>query len=170
MVKIQKKSTLISSFEDDIIHWVVEDSISAEQSTRYVTDGTYSYRVVFDDEQETDMHIEFSIEKGSVFDVLEFDVHNPEDQFTGLILYIGESWEYENLLYLPPRTSVHVSIPVTEIETKVKFKDAVTLGFCADNIAYSDEGIGTPLGKKTLYFDNIKLTGEGSVLLQEVEG
>ena len=163
LAKIEKSSILISSFEYDISDWVVEHSILREQSTDHVTDGTYSYKMVFDDEQETDMYIEFSIEEGSVFDRLEFDVYNSEEEFTGLILYIGESWEYEKLLYLPPKTSIRVSIPVSEIERKIKLKDTVTLGFCADNIAYSEQGVETPLGKKTLYFDNVKLIGEGKV-------
>lgn len=139
LVRIQEGSALISSFEEDIAYWVVEHSVSTEQSTEHVTDGTYSYKVVFDDEQETDMYIEFSIEESSVFDALEFDVFNSEDEFTGLILYIGESWEYENLLYLPPKTSIHVRVPVIEIEAKINLQDTVTLGFCADNIAYSDD-------------------------------
>ncbi len=164
LMKIQKSSASISSFEDGIAYWVVESPISTERSTEHVTDGTYSYKVVFDDEQETDMYIEFSIEKGSVFDTLEFDVYNSQDEFTGLNLYIGESWEYENLLYLPPKTSMHISVPTAEIETKIKLQNTVTLGFCVDNIGYDDEGMGTPLGKKTLYFDNVKLIGEGSVL------
>lgn len=168
LTKIEKRSTLISSFEGDIGNWVVEHSISAERSARHVTDGTYSYKTVFDDEQETDMYIELSIEEGSVFDRLEFDVYNSEDEFTDLILYIGESWEYEKLFHLPPKTSMHISIPVTEIETKIKLQDTVTLGFCADNIDYGDEGMETPLGKKTLYFDNVKLTGEGDVTGQEI--
>jgi len=159
LAKIEKSSRLISSFENDIGDWVVEHSILREQSTEHVTDGTYSYKMVFDDEQETDMYIEFSIEEGSVFDTLEFDVYNSEDEFTDLILYIGESWEYEKLFHLPPKTSIHVSVPVGEIEAKIKLQDRLTLGFCADNIAYSDQGMETPLGKKTLYFDNIKLTG-----------
>lgn len=161
LVRIQEGSALISSFEEDVAYWVVEHSMSTEQSTEHVTDGTYSYKVVFDDERETDMYIEFSIEENSVFDALEFDVYNSEDEFTGLILYIGESWEYENLLYLPPKTSIRVRVPVTEIKAKVNLQDTVTLGFCVDNITYSDEGVGTPLGKKTLYFDNIKLIGGG---------
>lgn len=159
LAKIEKSSTLISSFEDDISDWVVEYSISAERSSKHVTDGRYSYKIVFDDEQETDMYIEFSIEEGSVFDRLEFDVYNSEEEFTGLILYIGEAWEYEKLLYLPPKTAIHVSIPVGEIERKIELKDTITLGFSADNIDYSDQGVETPLGKKTLYFDNVKLIG-----------
>ena len=160
LVKIEKRGTLVSSFEADIGNWVVEHSISAEQSTRHVTDGTYSYKVVFDDEQETDMYVELSFKGGGVFDTLEFDVYNSEDEFTDLILYIGESWEYEKLFHLPPKTSMHISIPVREIETKIRLQDAVILGFSADNIDYSDAGMQTPLGKKTLYFDNVKLTGE----------
>ena len=125
--------------------------------------------MVFDDEQETDMYIELSFKEGRVFDTLEFDVYNSEDEFTDLVLYIGESWEYEKLFHLPPKTSIHISIPVSEIETKFKLQDTVTLGFSTDNIAYSDEDMQTPLGKKTLYFDNVKLTGEGDVFGEEVE-
>ncbi len=165
LARIQKSSAVVSSFEGDVGYWMVENSISDEQSSEHVTDGAYSYRVVFDDEQETDIYIELLIEKGSLFDALEFDVHNEEEEFTDIVLYIGQSWEYEKLLHLPPASSVHVSIPMAEIEAKIKLENRVILGFSGDNIVYDDEGRGIPLGKKTLYFDNIRLIGEGVVVV-----
>jgi len=167
LVKMQKNSTLISSFEDDIANWTVIDPVSVKQSTENVTNGTYSYKVIFDDARETDMYVEFIVGEGSTFEALEFDIYNAENEFTSLYLYMGENWEYEKYLNLPPKTAVHISIPLWEIEAKINIQGETILGFCADNIEYSDDGSQMPLGKKTLYFDNIRLIGEGNIILME---
>jgi len=155
LIKMQKNGTLISSFEDDIANWTVIDPVSVEQSTENITNGTYSYKVIFDDARETDMYVEFLVVEGSTFEALEFDIYNAENEFTSLYLYMGEKWEYEKYLNLPPKTAAHISIPFLEIEAKINIQGEILLGFCVDNIEYSDDGSQMPLGKKTLYLNGI---------------
>ena len=47
------------------------------------------------------------------------------------------------------------------------FNMAVILGITVDNIDFPDDGAQIPLGKKTLYLDNIRLIGNGTVISED---
>jgi hypothetical protein len=47
------------------------------------------------------------------------------------------------------------------INFDINKKGEILLGFCVDNIEYSDDSSQMSLGKKTLYFDDIRVIIKG---------
>lgn len=151
LTPVSRKSVLLfNSFEnlDDI--WTEMQGATAERSSAYAIDGSYSQKVTFDETfRDSYVGIEYeSSQNWSNYTRLEFDVYNDSRYRSPLEVIIYDSnWEtifFREGLSLSPEAWRHIQVVID-----TSFDDVLAMEFYLDNYGQ---------GNRDIYIDNIRLS------------
>ena len=176
LTRVAEASTLLYSFEseDELDYWEFANTLGFQRVASHATDGNMALQVIFDDDvaksqagDEPEAGVGgFPTGDWSSYTTLEFDVYNDSDYYTLLEVGIGDSADgwyplTGGEIKLLPHREQHVIVPLSVVGASVDLTHVIWLSIAPETVTEQTDYQGDvhlwPLGRRTLYLDNMRL-------------
>ncbi len=171
LISLPMEGVSLFSFETDaeVDQWEFSGTVSVTRVTQYATDSIYALKVTFDDNpvEEPEMGTgDLVLSDWQGYTALEFDVFNESNYYTVIgpgIADDKDGWypQTGGDITLLPNSETHVAIPVASIARDVDIGAVTWLSLAPETYTEQEDYRGEthrwPLGRRTLYVDNVRL-------------